>query len=146
MAPKTLSPPLAPSPTTFPSESRLGDIKSLRILIDVVRLAERDYLRKTVDFQHRQSAKSLIFSNDAFRSVCSVLGIDWHAARLLILIFKARGWTGDPIFGYLVQDKTYEQFMNGQEIDIPDFDTLRYALDHRSKTKSSPGTRSIKKH
>jgi len=119
-------------------------VKGLRILIDIVRLAERDYLAKRVSWQHRLSAKVVLFGHPAFETLCERLGIDPAAAKLILICWKATGRVGDPVFGFLSKTESFEALQKGEPLPVPNFALLRQALGSDSLPRSSSGRRGAK--
>lgn len=124
-------------PTTT---SHSDQIARFRILIDILRVAEKDYLAKDTPSKHRLSAKIILFKDEAFRKACKRLGLDCDMARLHIILWKQRGRVGDPVFGFLSQAGAYETYVKGKRLPIPDYARLKretrryghYSSEHRS--------------
>ena len=113
--------------TTFRSKP---EISGFRILLDVCRLAERDYLAKRTPKSHRETAMALLFgASSTFESVCSCLGIQPNAARLTLVAWKLAGKVGDPVFGFLNSKDSYNSFVNGKPLTIPTYESTRTILN-----------------
>jgi hypothetical protein len=100
------------------------EIKLLRIFISIIRQAEDDYLSPSTSPTERAQAEQTLFGLhlSPLPGVCRTLGIDCHAARMLLLEWKVKGLTGDPIFEFLTKSGSLEQYEKGQSLSIP---TLR---------------------
>ena len=96
----------------------------MRILISMIRQAEDDYLSPHTSPAERANAEQTLFGLhlSPLPGVCRTLGIDYHAARMKLIEWKAKGLTGDPIFDFLTKSGSMDQFEKGQGINVP---TLR---------------------
>ena len=130
------APPAAPT-TTFPSDQ----IGRLRILIDIARVAEKDYLAHGTSRINRCSAKRLLFGEKWFRDVCFRLGVDCDIARLHLVLWKSRGRVGDPIFGFLGRPDSYDRFVRGESLPVPDLDRLKREILDNGNRRIKPRTR-----
>lgn len=124
----------------LPESAPSDQIGRLRILIDIARMAEKDYLARGTSRKNRSSAKRLLFAERWFRDVCFRLGIDCDIARLHLILWKSRGRVGDPIFGFLLRPDSYTRFVRGEPLPVPDIERLkREMLDGNRRVK--PRTR-----
>lgn len=105
------------------------------MFINILRVAERDYLSPKTSWYNRYSAKMLLFGDSHFGSVCKSLGIDLQAARLIIIAWLAKGMVGDPIFSYLESPDSYKRFVKGEPLKIPTYDSLREILSNGSHAR-----------
>lgn len=120
--------PRSPLPTKT-SHSK-PDIGGFRILLDVCRLAERDYLAKRTHKSHRETAMALLFgASTTFDSVCRCLNIETNAARLTLVAWKLNGKVGDPVFGFLNIRESYSSFINGKPLSLPTYESTRTILN-----------------
>jgi hypothetical protein len=102
------------------------EIKLFRIYIKTLRQAEEDYLSPESTAQERAEAEQTLFGIhlSPLPGVCRTLGIDPHAAKLMLIEWKAKGRIGDPIFGFLTQPGAVDRYEMGQGIDIPNLEVI----------------------
>jgi hypothetical protein len=118
----------------FLLSTKCSKVKRIRILVDVVRRAEKDYLAKDVPFADKMSAKRVLFKEPWFKSLCSCLGIDVEIARLHILQWKAKGKVGDPVFGFLSEPGAYDNYVEHHKLSLP---TLANLMDGFANGRNS---------
>jgi hypothetical protein len=115
------------------------DVAVLRLVINLLRRAELDYLAPHISKRIRASAVSTLFGvgESLLPKVCSLLSINLTAARLLLLLWKSQGKVGDPLFGFLDDPESLERLRSGQPMVPPGFDLLRIenARDNQSKSR-----------
>lgn len=105
------------------------DITTMRIVIGMLRLAERDYLAPHTAASVRLSAYTVLFGQDSpLRTICLLLHIDHYAAQMHILIWKLQGRIGDPVFGFLSKPDNVDRMEDGETIAMPNFANLGAAI------------------
>jgi hypothetical protein len=121
----------------FLLSSRCSKVKRIRILVCVVRSAEKDYLSEGVPFAVKMSAKRVLFKEPWFKSLCEALGINVEIARLHILQWKSKGKVGDPVFGFLSEPGAYDKYVEANMLSLPTLENLRGGVvDGRESTVS----------
>lgn len=105
------------------------DINTLKLLINLVRQAERDYLARKIQSSIRLDAYLSLFGRNGspLKEPCQALGIDHVAARLKLILWRAKDKSGDPIFGWLQQERSVDAYERGAAIDFPTLAGLKYA-------------------
>lgn len=101
----------------------IEEIKLLRILINVLRQAELDYLSKGTPRGIRAKASQTLFGLhlSPMPAVCRLLGLDCHKARLKLIEWKLKGMVGDPVFDFLTRPEVANRYEMGK---ITDFSSI----------------------
>ena len=91
-------------------------IKVFRIYVNVLRQAELDYLSKSSSRRVKARAAQTLFGLhlSPLPTICRLLGIDCHQARLKIIEWKMKGKTGDPVFDFLNRPEVVDQYEMGK--------------------------------
>lgn len=94
---------LGQTPIRYPKGAE--EIKVFRIYINVLRRAETDYLSNNSSQKLRVRASQALFGLhlSPLPSICRILNIDCHQARLKIIEWRMKGIVGDPIFDFLTK-------------------------------------------
>jgi hypothetical protein len=124
------------------SSSSDVDVRTLRLLINLIRQSERDYLAKHIDSAVRADAWRSLFGlqSSPLAEPCRALGIDPIAARLRLILWRAKDMVGDPIFGYLLKHRSMDQWERGIAMDIPTLAGLHGDSRSRNSRTDRPVT------
>jgi len=96
------------------------DINDVKLLLAVIRQAEHDYLKyRPGDYRYESARYSLYGPSNILRPICKIFGISYEAAMLHLVMWKARGFIGDPIFGFLSDPNQLDNYLSGKPLQIP---------------------------